>query len=109
MSVGSALATDAIGYLAAVLVLAAFCMRDMTTLRVLAMASNIAFIAYAARAGLHPVLLLHAVLLPLNLWRLLHGRWGASGPTLADQPTALGQLLQVPKNAATAPTGNQKD
>lgn len=68
--------TDALGYLAALLVLAAFCMRDMTALRMLAMASNLAFIAYAVCAGLQPILLLHAVLLPVNLWRLLHGQWG---------------------------------
>lgn len=78
MTVNSALATDVLGYLAALLVLAAFCMRDMTTLRALAFASNLAFIAYAASAGLLPVLLLHVVLLPVNLWRLLHDRYGSA-------------------------------
>ncbi|RZI73095.1 MAG: hypothetical protein EOP80_12500 [Variovorax sp.] len=75
MNVNTALATDALGYLAAFLVLAAFCMRDMTALRVLAFASNLAFIGYAASAGLQPVLLLHIVLLPVNLWRLLRDRY----------------------------------
>jgi hypothetical protein len=78
MNANTSLATDALGYLAALLVLAAFCMRDMTTLRVLAFASNLAFIAYAASAGLQPVLLLHVVLLPVNLWRLLHDRYGSA-------------------------------
>lgn len=68
--------TDALGYLAALLVLAAFCMRDMTALRMLAIASNLAFMAYAMYANLQPILLLHAVLLPVNLWRLLQDHGG---------------------------------
>jgi len=62
--------TESIGYLAAALVLAAFCMRDIVALRWLAIASNLAFIAYGALAGLGPVLLLHLLLLPINLLRL---------------------------------------
>lgn len=63
-------AFDPLGYLASLLVLATFSARDMITLRVLAIASNIAFIGYAAMAGIGPVLLLHALLLPMNLCRL---------------------------------------
>lgn len=63
--------TDWLGYLASLLVLATFCMRDMAALRVLAIASNVAFIGYAALAHINPVLVLHAVLLPLNLWHLV--------------------------------------
>jgi CRP/FNR family cyclic AMP-dependent transcriptional regulator len=66
--------TEPLGYLASLLVLATFCMRDMASLRVLAIASNLAFIGYATLAGLQPILLLHAVLLPMNLWRLLETR-----------------------------------
>ena len=62
---------EPIGYLAALLVLATFCMRDMVSLRVLAIASNLAFLGYAALAGIHPVLMLHALLLPMNVWRLV--------------------------------------
>ena len=61
---------DLLGYLASVLVLATFCMRGMATLRLLAIASNLAFIAYAVSADIAPVLLLHALLLPMNVWRL---------------------------------------
>ena len=61
---------EAIGYLASLLVLTTFCMRHMLALRVVAIASNLAFIGYAAAAGIHPVLLLHALLLPINVWRL---------------------------------------
>lgn len=61
---------DALGYLAAGLVLATFCAKSMLRLRILAIGSNLAFITYAIGAGLWPILLLHAVMLPLNLLRL---------------------------------------
>ena len=63
-------ATELLGYLASLLVLATFSMPGMVSLRVLAIASNLAFIGYAVLAGLHPVLVLHALLLPMNVWRL---------------------------------------
>lgn len=68
--------TDAIGFVAASLVLATFCMGSMRTLRWVALASNLAFIAYGYLGNLAPVLLLHALLLPVNTWRLaqLHRR-----------------------------------
>lgn len=61
---------EPIGYLASALVLASFSARGMVALRLLAIASNFAFIAYAALAGIHPVLLLHGLLLPMNVVRL---------------------------------------
>ncbi len=64
------IALDAVGYLASALVLAAFCMKEMIPLRVVAVCSNIAFLAYGLALGLAPVWLLHAVLLPINCWRL---------------------------------------
>jgi hypothetical protein len=65
---------EMVGYLASLLVVAAFCMHDMRALRVVAMASNLAFIAYALLEGLGPVLLLHATLLPVNVLRLVQTR-----------------------------------
>ncbi len=59
-----------LGYVAAALVLATFCVRRMVTLRSLAIVSNVAFIAYAYWAGLQPILVLHAVMLPMNVMRL---------------------------------------
>ena len=67
---------EPIGYLASALVLATFCMRDMVALRCLAIASNLAFIAYGALADLGPVLVLHLLLLPVNVVRLTG--WRAS-------------------------------
>ena len=61
---------DISGYAAAALVLATFCMGSMRWLRVTAIASNFAFIYYAAVANLLPVLVLHSILLPVNVTRL---------------------------------------
>lgn len=62
--------TDAIGFVAASLVLATFSLRSMSALRYAAIASNIAFMAYGHLGGLMPIFLLHALLLPLNVLRL---------------------------------------
>lgn len=63
-------ASDLLGYMAAGLVLVTFLAQSMSTLRAVAIASNVMFIAYALVAWLPPVLVLHALLLPLNVWRL---------------------------------------
>ena len=63
-------AWTAVGFLAAGLVITAFCMRDILHLRIVAVASNVAFLAYGMAMGLMPVWLLHLVLLPVNLVRL---------------------------------------
>jgi hypothetical protein len=63
--------SDLSGYVASTLVLLTFMTKDMRLLRVIAILSNVAFIAYGAIGGLVPVLLLHLLLLPLNVVRLL--------------------------------------
>jgi hypothetical protein len=63
-------ALDGVGFVAAGLVFAAFGMKEMAALRIVAMCSNLAFIVYGVGLDLMPVWLLHAVLLPLNGWRL---------------------------------------
>ena len=62
---------EPIGYLASLLVLATFCMRSMVALRAVAIVSNVAFITYGWLVGIDPVLVLHVVLLPTNVWRLM--------------------------------------
>ena len=62
--------SSTIGFFASALVLAAFGMRDMINLRIVAIFSNIAFITYALLLNLPPILILHVTLLPLNGWRL---------------------------------------
>jgi hypothetical protein len=64
---------DALGYLASGLVFAAFCMKDIIPLPAVAVGSNLAFLTYGLALGLVPVWLLHAVLLPVNCWRLWQG------------------------------------
>lgn len=63
-------ATEAIGYLASALVFATFYMSTMRLLRTVAILSNLAFILYGYLVGAMPILVLHSVLLPLNVWRL---------------------------------------
>jgi len=65
---------DLLGYIAALLVFSTFCMRTMMPLRFVAIASNVAFIAYGVHGGLWPIVTLHGVLLPLNVYRLFEIR-----------------------------------
>jgi CRP/FNR family transcriptional regulator, cyclic AMP receptor protein len=60
-----------LGYAASAAVLATFCMSTMIPLRVVALASNVLFMSYGYFDHLYPVLLLHALLLPINGLRLL--------------------------------------
>jgi CRP/FNR family transcriptional regulator, cyclic AMP receptor protein len=69
---------EPIGYFASLLVLVSFCTRDMVALRAVAIAGNLAFIAYGAMADIGPVLLLHLVLLPVNMLRLAESWMGSS-------------------------------
>lgn len=59
---------DALGWTAAALMVATFSCREARHLRPLAVATNLAFIGYGLTAALLPVLVLHAALLPINLW-----------------------------------------
>jgi len=59
---------------AALMVLATFCMDTIVPLRGLAIASNLLFILYGIAGQLYPVLLLHAVLLPVNIVKIVRLR-----------------------------------
>lgn len=59
-----------LGYAASAAVLATFCMSTMIPLRVVALASNVLFMSYGYFDHLYPVLLLHALLFPVNALRL---------------------------------------
>src|SRR5262245_12811361 len=61
---------DWLVYLAAMLVFCPFYAKTTVVLRLVAIASNLAFIGYASVKGLCPVLILHVILLPLNCVRL---------------------------------------
>jgi hypothetical protein len=68
--------SDLVGYAAASAVLASFLMRSMVPLRLVAILSNILFLSYGYLAQIHPVLFLHAALLPINIARLATHRDG---------------------------------
>jgi hypothetical protein len=63
---------DVLGYLAALAVLAAFCMSSIVPLRITAIMSNVLFALYGLSAHLYPVFLLHSILLPINVFKLTH-------------------------------------
>ena len=63
--------SDLCGYSASALVLLTFTTRNMRLLRAIAILSNIAFMIYGAVDWLPPVFILHTLLLPLNIVRLL--------------------------------------
>ena len=62
--------TSLLGYAASCTVLATFLMRTMVPLRLVAILSNVLFATFAYLQHIYPVLFLHAVLLPINMWRL---------------------------------------
>lgn len=68
-AVAALMPADLLGWAAAALMVATFCCRDTLRMRPLAVATNLAFIGYGAWAALPPVLALHLLLLPINLWR----------------------------------------
>ena len=59
-----------VGFLAAALVIATLSMRTMIPLRIIGIASNVAFVTYGALFGSIPTVILHAILFPLNVYRL---------------------------------------
>lgn len=61
---------ELMGYIASFLVFATFYVKSILTLRLIAISSNVAFILYALGSDLHPIFLLHSLLLPLNLYRI---------------------------------------
>ena len=65
---------NVLGYAASAAVLATFWMTTMIPLRIVALASNVLFCSYGYLDHLYPVLVLHAALIPVNLWRLTQFR-----------------------------------
>ncbi len=63
-------AADLVGWAAGGLVLTTFYLTTMLPLRCVAIASNLAFLSYGLMTDALPIAVLHALLLPMNLWRL---------------------------------------
>ncbi len=98
---------ELVGYLASALVFATFYAKAMPALRLVAIASNVAFIVYGYLGGLAPVVLLHAGLLPLNAWRLCQmlrprDKIGRATPGAGPSMRFL-RLRQVPPRASGRP------
>ena len=75
---------DMVGWAASAAVLATFCMNTMMPLRVIAIISNVLFCTFGAVAHIFPVLILHAILLPVNVVRLVQIRRLVHGTQAAD-------------------------
>src|ERR1700737_1935084 len=75
---------DMVGGAASAAVLATFCMNSMMPLRVLAIISNVLFCAFGAVAHIFPVLILHAIVLPVNVVRLVQIRRLVPGMQAAE-------------------------
>ncbi len=87
--------TQVVGYIASGLVLTTFCFSNPVRLRLFALGSNVAFIAYGYFGEVYPVMLLHIILMPVNLYHLarllltpermemLAARWRQTGRLLA--------------------------
>ena len=80
---------DVIGAAAAASTLVAFAQRSMFPMRVSAITANALFIVYGGIGAYYPVLVLHLILLPLNIRRLIEcGRLNCSrtgSPPLIDE------------------------
>jgi hypothetical protein len=62
---------DLAGYIASSFVFLTFYMKDMVSLRVVALCSNVAFLIYGGALHLVPIFILHSALIPINAGRLL--------------------------------------
>jgi CBS domain-containing protein len=71
---------DVLGYAASAAVLATFCMSTMIALRIVALVSNVLFIAYGFVDHLYPVFMLHAILFPVNALSLVQFQRMAQSP-----------------------------
>lgn len=88
----AAVAANVLGYAASSAVLASFLMRRMVPLRLVAILSNVLFLAYGYIESIHPVVLLHLSLLPINAWRLWNADDGARAQR-RSQGAAIGAYL----------------
>ena len=61
---------DGVGFIAALFTLLTFIQSGMVPMRLAAIGANLSFIAFGVLAACQPVLVLHVVLLPVNVFRL---------------------------------------
>jgi len=94
---------ESAGWVAAGLTLLTFVSRDMRRLRLSALAANAGFIAYGLLAGLHPVLLLHLLLAPINAYRFFESRQtkAIEANEQTEAPAASARWTRPSRRAAT--------
>ncbi len=110
---------DLLGWLASGLVLATFSLKRMVPLRVVAIASNVAFLSYGLADHLIPIAALHGILLPINALRLFQlqrlirrTRLAARGCGVSFSIEHLAHLLgtaRFPKGALLIRKGDHAD
>ncbi|MEN0002279.1 MAG: cyclic nucleotide-binding domain-containing protein [Pseudomonadota bacterium] len=108
---------ELIGWLASALTIATYAMNTMIPLRVLALGSSLLFIFYAATLQLWPLLVMEAILLPINIYRLwqilsLRGRLLAVSEGVEPDfsiVTRYGQKLHLAKDATIFNRGDAVD
>ncbi|CCV15056.1 YgjV family protein [Mesorhizobium sp. STM 4661] len=61
---------EAIGFLGSLFTVLTYSMKEMLWLRVAALMSCLAFLAYGTLIGSLPLILMELTLLPINAWRL---------------------------------------
>jgi uncharacterized protein YjiS (DUF1127 family) len=84
-----------LGYAASASVPATFCMSSIVPLRAVAICSNVLFAAFGALTHIYPVLVLHAILLPLNIVRLMQVVVSDQEAAAAVTSIMLAPLLRV--------------
>jgi len=94
-----------LGLAAAALTFTTFMMKSMLPLRAAALASNVFFVAYGLVEWLLPIVILHAVLLPLNAARLLEIRKLVKDIESAAGDAPVAQWLLPHMNPRTAKAG----
>jgi hypothetical protein len=62
---------DLLGFTAAALTLLTFSQKTMLPMRISAIGANVCFVLYGALGALYPVLVLHLILMPVNIKRLI--------------------------------------
>ncbi|RMH41561.1 MAG: cyclic nucleotide-binding domain-containing protein [Deltaproteobacteria bacterium] len=92
-----------VGYVGSFLMLQTFWMKTMIPLRIAGITANAAMIAYAASAGLYPMLAMQVLMLPVNVWRLAQMRAlvvrAAQAAGGSFQPSALLPFMRKERHA----------
>jgi hypothetical protein len=99
---------DVLGYFGGLLVFSTFYLKTMVRLRLVAIASNFIFVAYGLMGNLVPILVLHLLLLPLNIWRLVEIKQLIRKVRASEQTgTAAPELIMPYMQQLTRKSGEQ--